>query len=108
MNQALINGILCILSFGMYFAALYMDAVDVKNGNFLRRIKYVLCVLINVSFMFRLGAHYLGGILVFWFLVSLATLVSKYIQLQGNSKAIRDHIKQMSNAMKSGKRVRQH
>jgi hypothetical protein len=92
----------------MFFTALFMDAVDVKNGNFLRRWKYVMCLLINVSFMFRLEAYYLGGVLFLWFFVSLATLISKYIQLRGNAQAIRDRIEEVRQSMKVGTRVRQH
>lgn len=86
-SQIMINGILCILSFVMFFVALCLDYMDRANGSLIRRCLYVVCLMINVSFIMRIGTELVtGSMLLWWFVGSLVLLLSKVVQYKGKTK----------------------
>lgn len=95
----MINAILCIASFAMFFTALFLDFIDRKNGSFMRRCLYFVCLLINVSFMMRVAERPVGGLLIWWVAGSAIILVSKILQYKDKTRWLDDKVRDVAKSL---------
>lgn len=77
----------------MFFVALCCDFMDRRNGSFLRRCLYIVCLLINTSFMMRIESQHNGDLMIWWFVGSVVILLSKVLQLKGKARRVDEKLR---------------
>lgn len=99
-NLEVVNILIYILSFLIFFCALVMDFKDAENGNILRRVAFFFLMLANCSFMIKAVNKGPDGLTIIWLLFSIVMLIAKYVQLKGSDKRIDDKIRSVTHSIR--------
>lgn len=91
-NLELVNAILCILSFIIYFISLWFDIKDLKYGSGFRRLGLVLSMLYSSSLLIRIGGNGMSSLVLLWFIIAICRGLSKYVQYKDLTDKIKRRI----------------
>lgn len=92
-STEVISALLCIISFFVYFIALYLDLIDVESGSPVRRLQLFLCIVFSAALIIRLGQQQLHGLIWLWFIIAIFRTIGKWLQFKGMHHKVNEKLR---------------